>query len=498
MHVRARALALLAAGGLAAAALAPGSATATDDRAGATASAQQAPASPAARAGARWTKVSSAPVDMLSEIAVARTGDGILHTVYTLDQGSTASYEQSAINGNGSVVARSNVLGTWAGLVFNPKLLTTQAGGLRLVFSGLQDTNTANFYAGGYAYEATSDASGAAWALQPRALTRSSYAYSGYGTGATQLSNGTPVTAATLNSSMAVRVGAIETTSADVVRDAAPDAEFTSPSCCRYDTSLVNVGDTIWAAWYGNGSTEDTVGTFVQQVYPSAGPVLKAPQSSDGLSGLSSDQTVAIVARPGGGAVVAYRIGYPTSDKIGLWTVGSSRPTIVRAPGANQVALSAAPSGRMWLAWTTEDDQVFAARTAPTGLRVGAVRSLGAPSRGQSIWKIAVEGSLAQATVLVNDDGADAVWSQVVDPGLLVSARPGRIRVDRRASVTVKVTDAGDAVAGVKVKAGGDSCTTSSRGTCTLTFTPRRTGKVSVTARRSGYGAGADTVVVRR
>ncbi|MBS2940148.1 hypothetical protein KDN32_20620 [Nocardioides sp. J2M5] len=491
MLVRHRALALLAVGGLVAAALAPTSATAgagDHDRA--------APAQ--ARADSRWTRVSAAPVDSLSEIAVQRTGDGTLHAVYTLDQGASASYEHAGIDGRGRLVSRGDVLGTWGGLVFNPKLVPTASGGLRLVFSGLQDTNSANFYSQGYAYEALSDTASAVWALQPRALTRTSSAYGGYGTGATQLSDGTPVTASTLNSTMSVRVGAIETTTPATVIAASPDADYTSSSCCRYDTQLVNVGDTVWAAWFANGSTEDTVGTFVQQVWPTPGPVLKAPQSSQGLSAGAADQTVAMVARPGGGAVVAYKVGYPTSDRIALWNVGGGRPTLLKAPGVDQVALSAAPSGRMWLAWFDDDDEVHAARTGETGLRVGGVRSLGSPSRGQSVWKIAVEGSLAQATVLVNEDGADAVWARVVDPGLAVAASPGKVRVDRRVSLKVKVTDAGVGVRGAKVRAGGASCRTNGRGTCRIRLTPRRTGSVKVTATRSGYGAGATTVKVRR
>ncbi len=71
---RIRTLALLAAGGLAAAALAPASG------AGATTGGDDRPAFEA-RAGGGWTRVSTGPVDTLSEITAQRTGDGVLHTV---------------------------------------------------------------------------------------------------------------------------------------------------------------------------------------------------------------------------------------------------------------------------------------------------------------------------------------------------------------------------------------------------------------------------------
>ena len=136
--------------------------------------------------------MSSGSVDALSEITVARTSDGVLHAVYSQDVGSSDEYEHAAISTSGSVLSRSKPVGTWGALIHNPKLMRSTTGGLRLVFSGLQDTNSANFYSHGYAYDTIGDISGASWTLQPRALTKFGYAYSGYGVGATTLSNGTP------------------------------------------------------------------------------------------------------------------------------------------------------------------------------------------------------------------------------------------------------------------------------------------------------------------
>src|SRR5689334_17903072 len=121
MPVRPRVLALLATGGLVAAALAPS--------AGATAAtgAQDRPAQ--ARAGGGWTKVSTGPVDTLSEITSVRTADGVLHAVYQQDVGTDAAYEHSTIATSGKVTGHSNVLGTWGALIDNPVLMTTAAGG---------------------------------------------------------------------------------------------------------------------------------------------------------------------------------------------------------------------------------------------------------------------------------------------------------------------------------------------------------------------------------
>lgn len=490
MTVRTHALALLAAGGLVAAALAPTvGAGAADDSAR--------PAPPAyERAAKGWKKVSSGAVDSLSEISVVRTSDGVLHAVYQQDVGVQDEYEHVTVSTSGAVTSRSKPLGTWNGLVHNPKLLRSTTGGLRLVFSGGQDTVTANFYSHGYAYDTIGDVTGTSWALQPRALTKFGYAYSGYGIGATTLSNGTPVTAASLNSETHYRVGTIDTTDQLAVT-AAPDDGLWNVGLGNYfwGTTLVNSGDNVWAVAYVDGNTEATRGIFVQQVYPTAGPMLKAPGSTTNGSSLNPDQTVAAVARPGGGVVVAYKTGYPTANAISVWQVGGAVKK-VKVKDVRQIALDTGATGRLWLAWVDGLDQVHAARSAPTGLGFGAAQDLGSPSRSGDLWRIAVDGSLDQGTVFVNDVVAEAVSLRIVKPGLSLSAS-GNLKAGRRGTVKAKVTDAGAGLKGVKVKGGGDSCTTKANGTCTLTVTPRKSGRLAFIASEKGYGDGKDVVKVK-
>ena len=493
MFDRSRVLALLASSGLVAAALSPAAG------AGAVSAGPDHRADLSARAGGGWTKVSTGPVDSLSEITLQRTGDGVLHAVYVQDVGTADSYEHSTLSTSGAVTGHSSVVGTWASLVSNPELLPTASGGLRLVFSGLQDTVTANFYSHGYAYDTVSDASGASWGLQSHALTKFGSVYSGYGVGATTLSNGTPVTAGTLNSSIFYRVGDIATTDQSVVAAAADDGVYTSASCCLYDTQLVSSGDAVWMAWYANGSSEATNGVFVQQVYPSAGPVLKAPGSSIGGDSLAADQAIAMVARPGGSVVLAYKMGYPSTKSIGLWQVGAS--SAVKVPGskdARYVSLATGVTGRMWLAWTTDGDDAYALRTAPSGFGLGAVQALTSPARASDLWSIAVDASLNQGTVLVNDVASGSVFSRIVNPGLSLKAKPGRAKVGKATQVTFTATDAGAGVAGVKVKGGGDSCTTKASGRCSLTIRAGRPGKIDVKATKNGYGFARATVTVKK
>jgi hypothetical protein len=490
--LRTRALSLLASSGLVAAALAPTAGadasigdTATDRPAG------------QSRLAAGWKVVSSGSVDSLSEITVARTSDGVLHAVYQQDVGVSAEYEHAAISTSGSVLSRSKPVGTWGALNHNPKLLRSTTGGLRLVFSGLQDTNSANFYSHGYAYDTVGDVSGASWALQPRALTRFGYAYSGYGVGATTLSNGTPVTAASLNSDTYYRVGTIDTTDQNTVTNSPPDGVASAGLGNYYfHTQLVNSGDAVWMLTYVDGNSEASEGIFAQQIYPTVGAVLKAPGSTTGGDSLNPDQTIAAVARPGGGVVVAYKTGYPTANAISVWQVGGTVKKI-KAKDVRQIALDTGATGRLWLAWVDGSDQVRATRSATSGLAFGAIQSLGKPSSSADLWRIAVDASLDQGTVLVNDVVAERVSLRMVKPGLSLAAS-GSLRVNRQGSVKVKVTDAGVAVKGAKVKGGGDSCTTKANGTCTLTVTPKKPGRLAFVASHGGYGNGKDIIKVRK
>lgn len=493
MSVRIHALALLATGGLVTTALGAGAGASA---AGPAAAGADRPAAIAARAGGGWRTVSSGTVDALSEITLARTSDGVLHAVYDQDVGTVDEYEHAAISTSGTVIARSKPVGTWSALIHNPKLMRSPSGGLRLVFSGLQDGNSANFFSHGYAFDTISDASGAAWTLQPHALTRFSAAYSGYGVAGVTLSNGTPVTAATLNSDTYYRVGAIETTDANTVTTSPPDgASYAGAGNYYWHTQLVNSGDTVWMMTYVDGTSEATDGIFAQQIYPTVGTPLKAPGSSVGSDSLNPDQTVAAVARPGGGVMVAYKSGYPTANAISVWQIGGAVKK-VKASEVLQVALDAGPSGRMWLAWVDSSDQVHATRSAPTGLSFGPVQDLGKPTSTSDLWRIAVDASLDQGTVLVNDTLAQRVSLRTVKPGLLL-ATSGSLRAHRQGAVKVRVTDAGIAVKGAKVKGGGDSCTTKAKGTCSLTVTPTKAGKITFVATRGGYGSGKDTVKVR-
>jgi len=475
-----RALVLLASTAVAVGTLAsPGTAGATGD---ATSYAASYAGGTDPRAAGAWKVVSTGSVHALAEISTARTGDGVVHAFYRQDTGALgAQVEHAALSASGTPTTHSSVVSLGSVSEAYPAMVTP-AGGLRVVFAGLGDGPAGD----GRPAEATSDASGAAWTVQPRALLKNGSAYAGYGLGATVLPSGVPVTAATSLGSHTWRVGAIETTD-PAARNTAPDDQLTTmPSCCAYHTTLVSSGDAVWMAWYQNGDSEADNGVFAQQIHPAPGPVLKAPGSSVGGSSSAADQSIAMVARPGGGVVMAYRRGYLDAS-VGLWQVGSgTAATVPGSRGLDRVSLSTTPTGRLWLGWTDDSGDVHVTRTGTTGFATGTPASIPAPS-GSTVWDMAIDGSDKDAVVLVNDSDTNRVLATVVPPPLTESARPKSIKVGVTTKVAFKVTEGGRAVKGAKVVGGGRKCTTNATGSCRLALSPRKPGRLKVTAKKRGY-----------
>lgn len=465
--MRSRLFAAAALGALTLTALAPASVAAAEDS-----------GTPYQRgAPGTWTRITTGEVTNIAEPGLHRTADGVLHVLYHRRNAGSEDLAFTNISSTGKVVATGNAVTGWASLPSDPKVVAGPGGGMRLVFGGLQDTNVENPYSAGRMYSSVADAAGTSWTLQPGALTQSGYAYGSYGTGATTLADGsTPVVSFPLNTEVTWNAGGA-------------DAAFTTGQCCSYHTTLAREGDAVWAAYYSNSSVEAEQGTFVRQLLPTAGPSIKAPQSTTKGDSLAPGQSTPFVARPGGGLFATYCIGYPTCTRLGLWQVGSAKPvTVPGSAGAQEYAMAVGPGGRIWVAWAEADTNlVHATHTGTKGLRFGAVSTI-KPPKGATIYRIAIAGSDGSADLVVGDGAS--MFHQLVLPGLSLKASPTAWKKATKRKVTFKVTDAGVAVKGAKVTARGKSCTTAGSGACSITFAPsNKKHRLWATARHTGYGA---------
>jgi len=424
-----------------------------------------------------WTVISGGGVTNIDEPSMYSTADGVLHVAMVRGNPSTDSIDVAHVSPSGKLLGRQAVVDNWSGLTEDPDFVPGAAGGIRMVFGGLTGS-TGDPYAEGYVYQTSSDATGTVWTLAPN--TQPAIAdvggYASYGTGSATLADGTLVSAYPLNSAIYYQVGA------------GPVGSFSVDVCCAYDMAVATDGVNAWASWYGNGgSGASNEGTLVRQIHPVLGPIVRAPQSVSGSDSLGTSQAVGMVSTKNG-IYLAYLKGYPTAKAVVLWKLGTSSVQVVPdSAGASHVALAAGPGGRLWLAWDTPDDNVRTVRTSPDGKTFGAVQEASTPG-SSTVYGVNIEGSVGTGDIVFND--GSKIWHTQVLPGLTVEATPGKWNGDKSVEVKFKVTDAGDGVAGAKVKILGEKCTTAGNGVCKIDLPKLAPGKYKAKATKEDYAAG--------
>lgn len=445
------------------------------------------PGHPAAKGSpGKWTQVSTGSVGITDLSSLYRGPDGVLHIAYAKEVGAAGQIGHTAVSRTGKTLSQTDVLSpAWSSRVNDPVVLGAPSGALRIVFGG-QQTVDPGYWSDGRMYESLGSATGTSWSLPASAIGLSNSAYGSYGTAAVTLADGTPVAAYVLNGDLVWHVGESET-------DA--DQTYSFPACCLYSTAMVRQGNDVWVAWYANGGSADTNGTFVKQILPTVGPTVKAPKSSVGVDSVPTGR-VALTARTGGGVYAAYCVGYPNCSHIGLWKVGTSTVKAVpHSKYASTIALAAAPAGRMWLTWGNNIPTIQAVRTSKSGKGLGPVRKVGMPKGKAAVYTVSADGATGRGDIVINV--GDGFWHTQVYAALKVAAKPGAWTHGRSHKVTFKVTDAGDAVKGAKVKVGSAHCKTSSSGKCSITFARSfAPGKHTVVASLKDYAKGKTKVRV--
>ncbi len=163
--------------------------------------------------------------------------------------------------------------------------------------------------------------------------------------------------------------------------------------------------------------------------------------------------------------------------------------------GATSIALDAGPTGRLWLAWVDGSTEVKAARSAPAGFKFGGVRQLDMPVKGGTSYHVAVEASLGEASVVVND--GTNLYHRQVQPG----DRAERLTEEVGRRQGVQGEGQGDRRGHRDRRrrgcGGGEPPLTKSNGTCVLKFPAHKPGKIKLKATKSGYSPAIFTVKVK-
>jgi hypothetical protein len=404
----------------------------------------------AAEAGppGKWTQVTGvgAPDLNIMQVGLARTGDGVLHVSWTRQgAGNAGSLLHSAVSANAKSVSGPNSIYEGPdGVNESSALVAVPGGGLRAFFAA-----TNRF----------TDAMGSATSAD--GITWSPAAVVSRGGNASK-----PVYAAQ-GISAAVRGGAFYsawgssapgTAGFHVGLDPnAPDGELPSSAT----DPGVGVDSQTGAAYVATVVLDEDA-IAVQPIAP-GGPRATIPNS--GAAQLL--HRVGVTGRIGKpGVYVAYTQGdNQFTGRPAVYRVGDGDTLRVGPKGGEDVSIAAAPSGRLWVFWK-DGSTVLARRSNKAATRFGAVRALRAPKGSGSISDLAGEGSRGPLDLLALVDPSAsgmANWHQRILPGLTLTAK-----VKKNGKVTFKVTDAGDAVKGATVKAGGEKGKTGKKGTVTL------------------------------
>lgn len=426
-----------------------------------------------------WSRAGKRPGSRGFEAGLARTADGVLHVVSLRRGGSKLELWQTQIGSDGKFLGSGAILRGWSALA-NPDLVLTADGGLRLFVGGNHSpaTTTAGIVT------ATAPAQGAPWTVQPEPVSSGEDAAAA-DVGAAAARDRTSIVVWTTPTGLRYRYDVDPTVT---------DAVVALPRCCASEPNAatdVATGQS-YLAWASSAARSS--GILVQPIAArsASGQPLYAPGSAakGRVAAVSPGERVALSSRLGaGGVYVAYAVGYPAVKGVALWAVGARHAAFrIPAEGASDIALAAAPNGRLWLAWTRAGT-IYMTRTNRAATRIEPVRTVKSPPKTTSIWRVQGDGSLGPLDLVSNLDarGGTTFWHQQILP-LLALGITAVSQQDGTTRYTFAVTDAGDPVPNATVKVGFQTLTTGLAGTVVLTTTDR---PLAALASKTGYATGS-------
>jgi hypothetical protein len=449
-----------------------------------------------------WTQVTNFSADgsNTDEVGLARTPNGVLHVLWTVDE----SVLNTRVSADAQNVLGTSTVFTYTGGGVNNAvaLLPGPAGSLRAFFAGLisSDEN----HDGGMSTATSTD--GVSWNVQPTLASQSDGAgneespvYAAAGIGGTMFSNGTPLS---------------------VWGDSGPNAHGYHVGTSQATPDVLFGGSTATVTYPGAATDSDTgavaVGwndidtgkVFVAFVQPSTSPWFppSAATSPPGAGAADLQHPVGISGRSGGegGIYVAYLRGTnPFSSNAAIWRVGAGNIENLSKADAQSVGVTAGPDGRLWAFWTQEDGSIHVRRSDTEATTWGADTKVKPPSGTSALWSLKGEGSSLSCgaldlVALATAGGATANFQQRVLPGLTLKKKILNGKKGKKAKVRFTTLDAGDPVKAT-VKFGKASEATGADGKVELKIKrKKRTRKVKATATDSCFAKATVKVKVTK
>jgi hypothetical protein len=414
---------------------------------------------------------------------------------------STSTYEAVEIAPNGSLAKGPVDIFAgqdWASLSGEPTLLPD--GALpQVVFSGIQ-TST-----GPYSKSCVTGAVGGAtpWALQTWSL--SANCVNPVGAAA---ENKAGVLATAFPGGWATGHGVVYHLGVSATIPATEaDGQISTGSGTAYKAGIVNdtsgSGDftVAWVQEFSNPAGGD--GYYVQDASLGTAAV-KAPGSgTTSVNDLSEFGNVALTASNTHAGLYLGYCSNTSTCKAQLWHVGAAKAlTVPGSANARDVAVSAGPAGRIWVAWFDgSTNKLSVVRTNKTVTKFGPVKTYATPcfENGQIGLSGGSAGRLDLAVECVNNAKLQLqeMVTQVLVPVHVALSSTSLSNAAKR-TLTVTVTDVGNPVAKAKVVVAGHKATTNAKGRATITL-PKgvKVGSYTVTAAVTDYLSGSVRLTVK-
>ncbi|MGA8682672.1 MAG: hypothetical protein WB592_19505 [Acidimicrobiales bacterium] len=460
---------------------------------------------PRSPAPGKWTALSNNAAQPSSSPTVVWTDKAANATVLwyrEIGTSSTFTYEAAVVGPDGSLVTHPySIFGSsgWLGLSDKPALVAHGNTPL-VVFDGTRSFSSTDPYSHGCIVGAL--ASKPDWT--PQAWSLSNDCYNPTNGGATETKTGELSAAWPGGEGVEYRLGTSGTIPATGTDGQIPVASANVGEVGEAADTAGN--DDVYVGWeqiFSHPASAD--GYYVQDV-TSDGPVRRAPDSgtnSTNFLNLYSDLPITST-NTHSGVFLAYCSNASSSTcSLLLWRVGSAKALkIPRSAGAYHVAISAGPDGRLWIAWYNQStDTISTVRTNRSDTAFGPVEVYRTPfcfEHGLVGVSGGSWGRLDVALQCVNQSLRNEEYVTQSLTALAVSPDRATIHNTVSHNVTFTVTDAGDRVAGAKVRVAGMSATTGPSGTATFSF-PKgmATGDYLVVAKALNYFSAHGTLHVK-
>lgn len=448
-----------------------------------------------------WTQVTnfSAQGSNTDEVSLGRTGDGVLHVLWTEDD--SKAVFNTRLSSNAQNILGTSTVFQYGGSVNNTvALVPGPAGSLRAFFSGLfaDDQN----HDGGMSTATSAD--GVSWAVKPTLASQASGAneaspvYAAAGIGGTAFNNGTPLSIWGDSSPGAsgYHVG---------VSPGTPDVRFGGTAAGTVDPEAATESSSgAVAIGWNDIDTGSVMVAFVQATTSPWFP--PGPATSPPGSGAADLQyPVGMTGRSGAdGIYVAYLRGTNQfSAKPAVWRVGADSATNLTGADGSHAGVTAGPNGQLWAFWREEDESIHARRSDTEAVAWGEETEVNPPQGTSTVWSVHGDGGAASCgaldlVALVTANGGTANYQQRVLPGITLKKKVLNGKKGEKAKVRFTTLDAGDPI-DVKVKFGKKSAETGDDGKVKMKIRrKKKTRKVKATASDECYDKSQVKVKVKK